>query len=128
MKTSEMMSRIKFVKHADKMILLFNFADLAIEDARQVCDYAKGLISRMPKGTVLTLTDVTNVKYDADFRELSKDLAEHNKPFVLAGAVIGVDGWRKMVFWAVTKITGRSNLKLFDDAESAKEWLCAYGQ
>lgn len=127
MKTSEIMSRIKFVKHVDKMILLFNFADLAIEDARQVCDYAKGLISRMPKGTVLTLTDVTNVKYDADFRELSKDLAEHNKPFVLAGAVIGVDGWRKMVFWAVTKITGRSNLKLFDDAESAKEWLCSYG-
>jgi hypothetical protein len=127
MKTSEVMQRAKFVKHGDKMILFFNFADLAIEDARQVSNYAKGLISRMPKGTVLTLTDVTNVKYDADFRELSGELVEHNKPFVLAGAVVGVDGWQKMVFWAVTKFTGRSNLKLFAEAESAKDWLCSYG-
>ena len=126
MKTSEVMSRAKFIKHRDKMILTFNFSDLAIEDARQVCDYVKGMISRMPKGSVLTLTDVTGVKYDEAFKELSRDLAEHNKPFVLAGAVIGVEGWRKLVFWAVTKFTGRSNLKLFDDVEYAKEWLAAY--
>ncbi|NVO01029.1 MAG: hypothetical protein HXX17_17095 [Geobacteraceae bacterium] len=126
MKTSEVMTRAKFIKHQNKMILTFDFSDLEISDARQVCDYVKGLISRMPKESVLTLTNVTNVKYDGEFKELTKDLVEHNKPFVLAGAVVGVDGWRKLVFWAVTKLTGRSNLRLFDDIEYAKEWLVAY--
>jgi hypothetical protein len=126
MKTSEVMNRAKFIKHRDKMILTFNFSDLAIEDARQVCDYVKGMISCMPKGSVLTLVDVTNVKYDEAFKELSRDLVEHNKPFVLAGAVLGVEGWRKLVFWAVTKFTGRNNLKLFEEVEYAKEWLVSY--
>lgn len=126
MKTSEMMSRSKFVKHREKMILTFDFSDLDIDEARQVCAYVKGVISRMPKESVLTLVDVTNVKYDAAFRELSGELAEHNKPYVRAGAVVGVDGWKKLLFWATEKMTGRKNLKLFDDAEQAKDWLVSY--
>ena len=126
MKTSEVMSRAKFVKHRDKMILNFDFSHLEIADASQVCDYVKGIIKRMPKGSVLTLVNVTGVKYDQAFSELSGDLAGHNKPYVLAGGVVGVAGWRKLLFWATTKLTGRDNLKLFDDAEVAKEWLVTY--
>ena len=126
MKTSEVMTRAKFFKHRDKMILNFDFSGLNHDDAGQVCEYVKGVISRMPKGSVLTLVNVTNVKYDAAFKEFSSDLAEHNKPYVLAGAVIGVEGWKKLVFWATTKLTGRSNLKAFDDVEEAKEWLVNY--
>ena len=122
MKTAEMLSRVKFVKHKDRMILLLNFADLEIDDARQVSEYAKGVISRMPKESVFTLTDVTNVKYNDAFRELSGDLMAHNKPFVKAGAVVGVEGWRKMVLWAATKLTGR-NLNVSESQESAMEWL-----
>lgn len=123
MKTSEMMNRAKFIKHREKMILNFDFSDLDIDDARQVCAYVKGVISRMPERSVLTLVNVANVKYDAAFRELSGDLAEHNKPYVRAGAVVGVDGWKKLLFWATEKMTGRSNLKLFADAGQAKDWL-----
>lgn len=126
MKSSEVMTRAKFSKHRDKMILNFDFSDLDHDDASQLCEYVKGMISRMPKGSVLTLVNVTNVKYDAAFRELSNELAEHNKPYVLAGAVIGVEGWKKLILWATTKFTGRNNLKAFDDLEEAKEWLVNY--
>jgi len=126
MKTSEVMTRAKFFKHRDKMILNFDFSDLNHEDTKQVCEYVKGVISRMPKNSVLTLVNVTNVKYDSAFRELSNELAQHNKPYVLAGAVIGVDGWKKLVLWATTKFTGRNNLKAFDDLEEAKDWLVTY--
>lgn len=126
MKTSEVMSRTKFMKHRDKMILNFDFSGLNLEDCAQVCEYVKGMICRMPKNSVLTLVNVSDIDYNAAFRELTADLAAHNKPYVIAGAVVGVSGWRKMMFWAVTKLSGRSNLQLFDDEESAKEWLVAY--
>ncbi len=126
MKTTEMMSRAKFIKHRDKMIMNLDFSGLGIDDARQLSSYAKGVIGRMPQGSVLTLVDVTDVKYDEAFRALSGDLAEHNKPYVLAGGVVGVEGWRKLLFWATTKLTGRTNLRLFDDGEQAKEWLVGY--
>jgi len=126
MKTSEMITRAKFFKHRDKMILNFDFSGLNHDDARQVCEYVKDMISRMPKGSVLTMVNVSNMKYDAAFRELTNDLAAHNKPYVLAGAVIGVEGWKKLIFWATLKFTGRNNLKAFDDIEEAKEWLVNY--
>lgn len=126
MKTSEVMTRTRFLKHKDKMILTFDFSGLGLEDCGQVCEYVKGVISRMPKGTVLTLVNVSDVKYDAAFRDMSSDLAAHNKPYVLAGAVVGVSGWRKLIFWTATKLAGRDNLQLFDDEESAKEWLVTY--
>jgi len=126
MKTSEMMTRAKFSKHRDKMILNFDFSGLNHDDTKQVCEYVKDMISRMPKGTVLTLVNVSNMKYDAAFRDLTGDLAAHNKPYVLAGAVIGVEGWKKLVFWATLKFSGRDNLKAFDDVEEAKEWLVNY--
>jgi len=84
------------------------------------------LICRMPKGSVLTLVDVHDLKYDSAFKEISNDLAAHNKPYVLAGAVVGVEGWKKLIFWATTKFVGRNNLKAFDDVEEAKEWLVNY--
>ena len=126
MKSNEVMSRAKFSRHRDKMIMNLDFSDLEIDDVRKVSDYAKGVIGRMPKGSVLTLVNVTNVQYDQAFSELSGDLARHNKPYVLAGGVIGVTGWRKLLFRATSKLTGRDNLKLFDDAEAAKEWLASY--
>jgi hypothetical protein len=99
------------------MILNFDFSELNHDDARQVCEYVKDMISRMPKGSALTLVNVSNMKYDSSFRALTNDLSAHNKPCVLAGAVIGVDGWKKLIFWATLKVTGRNNLKAFDDIE-----------
>ena len=126
MNSSEVMIRAKFLKHSGKMIMNLDFSDLEIDDVRKVSEYAKGVISRMPHGSVLTLVNVTNVQYDQAFSELSGDLAQHNKPYVLAGGVIGVTGWRKLLFWTTSKLTGRTNLRLFDDAEVAKEWLVNY--
>ncbi len=108
------------------MILNFDFSGLDIEDTRQVGEYVKGLICRMPKGSVLTLVNVTNMKFDSAFKDFSNDLAAHNKPYVLAGAVIGVEGWKKLVLWVAMKLSGRTNLKTFDDVEEAKEWLVSY--
>ena len=126
MKTSEVMQLATFTRHKGKMLLSLDFSGLDIEEARQVSEYAKGMITRMPKGAVLTLVNVKDVQFDEAFKELSGDLAQYNKPYVLAGAVVGVEGWRKLLFWATTKLTGRTNLKLFGDLEGAKDWLVSY--
>lgn len=127
MKRTEIMERAKFIKHGAKMIFQFDFSNLAITDAREVAEYGKGVIGKMPKNSVLTLTYVTNVVYDNEFNAVAKDLVAHNKPYVLAGAVVGVVGWRKVAYWAALVFSGRDNLKLFDGGEDAKEWLGRYG-
>ena len=119
---------VKFIGHKNKKLLYYNFSGLNIDEVRQLCEYAKELIQKMPLNSVLTMVNAAEVQYDDAFNGLSKELAAYNKPYVLAGAVIGVDGWRKLVFWATTKLTGRDNLKLFGaaDADAAKDWLVSY--
>lgn len=56
----ELMTRSKFHKHKNKMVLFLNFADLNINDAYEVIDYSSGIIGRMPLNSVYTLTDITN--------------------------------------------------------------------
>ncbi len=126
MKRSEMMDRAKFYRHGSKMIYHFDFSGLNAEDAHDVAQYGKGVIARMPEGSLLTLTDVTDVNYDERFSAISRDLVQHNKPYVVAGAVVGVTGWRKLAFWAALKFTGRTNLRLFDSVGEASEWLKTY--
>lgn len=127
MKRIEVMDRAKFIRHGAKMIFQFDFSGLVVEDAREVAEYGKGIIGRMPKNSVLTLTDVTNAIYDDAFNAVAKDLLACNKPYVLAGAVVGVTGWRRVAYWAALLFSGRDNLKLFDTADAAKDWLVGYG-
>ncbi len=127
MKRAEIMERARFVRHGERMIFRFDLSGLAYEDGREVCDYGKGIIGRMPKNSVLTLTDVTDVAYDDGFSALAKELTAHNKLHVRAGAVVGVSGWRKLAFWAALTFSGRDNLRLFDRTGDALAWLAGCG-
>ncbi len=123
MKLSEMMKRARFVDHGAKKLLLFDFSELEKEDAQQVMKYGTQMISHMPKGSVLTLSNVTGLKYDDELKEDFKNFTNHNRPYVVAGAVVGVTGWKKLIYLAALKLSGRSNLQLCSDEAEAREWL-----
>lgn len=126
MKKSELLERVRYISHGSTKILKFDFSGLDIADVREAIDYGSRLIAQMPKQSVLTLTDVTEANYDREITEALKGFTAHNKPHVIAGAVVGVAGLKKVIFQAVATVSGRSNLKVFGDAESAKEWLANY--
>lgn len=126
MKRIEVMERAKFIRHGAKMVLQLDFSGLCLADAREVAEYGKTVIGKMPKNSVLTLTNVTNVVYDTEFNTVAKELMACNKPYVLAGAVVGVTGWRRVAYWTGLVFSGRNNLKMFDTIDDAKEWLVGY--
>ncbi len=123
MKLSEIMARARFVDHGAKKLLLFDFSDLEKEEAQQVMNYGTQMISHMPKASVLTLTNVTGLKYDDELKEDFKNFTAHNRPHVVAGAVVGVTGWKRLIYLAALKLSGRTNLHLFNDEAEAREWL-----
>ena len=55
------------------------------------------------------------------------DLAAHNKPYVLASALLGVTGLRKVVLNSVVSITGRK-FEVFDSDQKAKDWLTGFSK
>lgn len=123
MKRSELMTRSKFHKHNDKMILSLNFGNLDIGEAYEVIDYSSGIIERMPKDSVYTLTNVSNTKFDQKLITALTGFTQKNKPHVVAGAVIGAEGLKKFIFSTVLKLSGRTNMKTFNTEQDALNWL-----
>lgn len=117
--------RVKFIQHGGRNILLLNFVDCSASDVLNTITEAKQVIAAQPEGSLLTLTDVTNARFNEDVTDRMKEFTAHNKPFVKAGAIIGVSGIKKIIFEAVMMFSKR-RIHMFDDMNAAKDWLVTH--
>jgi hypothetical protein len=118
------MSRIQFVPHSGKRSLYLDFSGCKTADFMQSIGEAKKLISSQPQGSVLILTNVSDVGLTKETSALMKDFATHNKHFSKASAVVGVEGLKKIIYAAVQRVSGR-NIPSFDNPDQAKDWLAS---
>lgn len=118
------MERVRFIQHGGKDILLVDFSDCKADEAYFIIDKAKALISTKPHQSLLTLTDVTNFRFNEKVSDLMKEYAAHNKPFVKAAAVVGIVGLKKIIYQGVMMFSQRK-LHAFDTVDEAKTWLAA---
>ena len=118
------MERIRLIEHRGQTVALLDFS--AVNDPadwhREV-ENARALVARHPPdGTLLTLTDVSDVRYDKEIVQLFKQLAAHNKPYVRAAAVVASSALNRSVIAMVGVLTKRK-LQAFDARPAALEWL-----
>ena len=116
------MSAVEFTTHKGVRIL---FIDLARKRPAQLLEAireARSVIGAQPAGSLLTLTDVEGSVYDREVADELKAYVTHNKPFVRAGAVVGLNDLKRVTFNFLNRVTGR-NLKAFEGLDAAKEWL-----
>jgi hypothetical protein len=116
------MNRIRFITHQGKQILLLDFSGCEADEVLETIEEGKKVIRVHPQHSLLTLTNVEGTHYNMAITNAMQEFAHGNKPFVKAGAVIGISGLKKIVYDAVMKFSGR-NLPAFDDIEKAKDWL-----
>ena len=86
-------------------------------------DAARLFIAGQPKKrTLRVLINLVDARYDSELVEAFKRLAVHNKPWVLASAVAGIDGFWRVGLRIVSLFAGRK-IAGFKDPEKAKDWL-----
>ena len=117
--------RVRFVQHRGKPILLIDFSHLdRTEDILEVIGAAKQVVAKQPPSSVRTLTNVYGARYTPPVMDALKELAVHNRPYVTAAAVVGMEGLHRILFRAVLMFS-RRNIEAFDDVEKARDWLGA---
>lgn len=116
------MERVQFIQHKGKKILHINFADCKADEVLTVIDQSKAVIRTQALQSVFTLTDVTNTAFNSKVSDALKEFVVHNKPYVVAAAVVGVTGLKQIIYNAVMKFSGRK-LTAFDSLAEAKDWL-----
>jgi hypothetical protein len=118
----EKVKRIQVIDYKGKEIIYLDFSDCNVNEVFEIIEIAKKIIRVQPLNSVLTLTNVSGTKYNREIIQAMKEFANGNKPFVKAGAVIGIDGLKRVVYDAITRFSER-NLPAFDDNKKAKDWL-----
>ena len=121
------MSKVRPIVHNGKQIIFLDFSGCNVEDFPTIINEAEKLIRAEPLNSVLTLTDVTDAKYNLEVTEALIEFVKGNKPFVKAGGVVGLDTIKKVIYNSVMHFSGR-NLLAFDDIEKAKDWLVEEAQ
>jgi hypothetical protein len=118
------MARTQFVTHEDRQIVLMDFSRIAdVDEALQAIEEARRFVAAQPRRkNLLTLVDITDSVTDDRVVEAMKKLAVHDKPWVLAGAVVGIGTTRRFLFKLITLFSGRK-LATFAAREDAVDWL-----
>jgi hypothetical protein len=119
------MARTTFIDYKGVQIAFLNFAHVADPDeALAAIEEAGRIVQAAPFRSVRTLTHVTGSRFNGEVLEAVKQLAANNRPYVVAGAVVGLSGLQKVVYSTVMRFSKR-NIPVFDDLDAAKEWLIA---
>ena len=118
------MARVEFIDHNGVQILSIDWSGAASWEIREAMHAAKRMIAAQPRRSVRTLTNVTDVQMDNATMEMLRDYIAHNKPYVLAGAVVGLNDLKMIAFNLFNRVTGR-NLRAMDDVDAAKDWLAS---
>lgn len=117
------MERCKVITHRGKDIVFMDFTKLStLSEIEAVITEGIRLIRTQPEGSVFTITDITDMYFNTEISEAFKSFTHGNKPYVKAGAVIGVTGLKRIMYNGIMKFSGR-DLSVFDDVPSAKDWL-----
>ena len=69
-----------------------------------------------------SLTSLEGMHFNNTIKEMFAEIAKSNKPYVKAGAIIGITGLKQFMFNGIMKLSGR-DVKCFDSIEQAKSWL-----
>ena len=117
-----MEEKIRFIQYEGKNILHLDFSHCKAEEILNTISKAKKVIAAQPEQSLLTLTDVTDARFNDAVTQEMKAFTTHNRPYVRAGAVVGVTGLKRIIFQAVVAFSGRK-LSAFDNVEQAKKWL-----
>ena len=117
-----MAGTIQWINYLGKEILFNDRSNLRNEEIKKNVDTAVQTIMSCGKKEILYLIDNSNTIIVPEIKEYISKAAKTINPVVKKTAVLGASKAQQIMLNMYSSITGM-NIKLFDDAETAKKWL-----
>lgn len=115
--------RVHFFEHRGTRILMVDFSHLQqTEEILREIDTARALIASQPPASLRTLTHVRGARYSPPVMDALKRFTAHNKPYVKAAAIVGMEGLHRVLYNAVL-LFSRRNIEIFNTLDEARDWL-----
>ncbi len=118
------MDRIEEFEIAGKKVIYFDMANLKANiEFAEVIEKAKEIIIKYEKKSLFTIVNIKGVMFDSKTKEIVVQWMVFNEPYVSEGAVVGIDGIKRIMADAIFKTSGRKNIKVFQTKEEVIEYL-----
>ena len=115
----------RWITHKGKRILYCDYTSFAPSDfelLKSELEAVESLIYQEPEDSVLGLSDTRGSVATSEAVALFKTSATRTGKYIHKQAVIGISGFKRVLFDAVVRISGQ-NARSFDDIDQAKDWL-----
>ena len=110
------------INYKGKTIYYMDFSYVAqASEIRTIMNESIQYIRSQPPESVLSISNITGMRFSNEIKSLFNDFIRENKPFIKASAVVGLNGLQ-LIFNGLLKVTGR-HINSFSSDTEAKEWL-----
>jgi hypothetical protein len=117
------MEQVKFINHNGTRILRIEFPDGAEKHTiLEIIAEIKKNVESQPKNSVFTLTTIGSFTYDTEITRAFDDYIKFNKPYVKAGAVVGITGLKKALYNSLMLLSKRK-VRVCNTEEEAINYL-----
>jgi len=118
------MGRIEEFSHSGRSFLYFDLSGFKTNDEfAQFIEESRAFVTKHAEHSLYTITNIEKVRFDSRTKEMVAEWMAYNKPYVKYGAVIGMDGIKKIMVNAIFALSGRKNMSFASSKENAIEWL-----
>jgi len=114
----------KFINHKGKQIFFADYSNFHFDlsSCQNEVDDATDAVAKEPEKSVLLLVDVRETVGSQEIIDILSASASKIKSKILAAAVVGITGIRKLLMQSVSRLSGLQ-AKGFDTIDEAKDWL-----
>lgn len=114
--------RISFVTHQGKRIMVVDFSRSEPKEILSLLDPIQRMVAQHPRGSLLTLLDLTGAHIDRAVATRMKEVLVHDRPYVKRSAWVGVESLPH-VYYENFKTFSQRELPPFKTREAAMDWL-----
>ena len=117
------MERVHFITHKGKQVLMLDYRNVTDEaELLAMIEERKHLVTAQPKGSVLTVADITGSRMTKNVLTKVKEANVYDLPYVRRAAIVGVDEKRKTKVEAVETFS-HHHYEQFATVAEALDWV-----
>ncbi|MDR2053119.1 MAG: hypothetical protein LBP80_06875 [Treponema sp.] len=122
-----MQDRIEQFEYEGKKFIYYDLSNFKSNGQfREFIEHAKKDIQQYPgNGSLFSITNIEGVIYDTETKKIVAEWMDFNRPYIRHGAVIGLDGIKRIMVNSILKMSGRNNMKFFRARDEAAKWLAS---
>lgn len=119
------MNRITTRLHKGRTIVEIDFTGCSPGTFAPIVADAQRVIGTSPRGSVLALTCLEDVRFDPATVVEMERFATAAMPYLKANALVGITGLKKVVFGGIKPLY-RIPVELFETRPAARDWLVGH--